>query len=117
VDLPTPPPDDDGQQLLEEGLERLSLNSSAPSGPSKRAFKSASTVLSHINANEPLKNRLHVTIGTRDGGVPPVEAMALVEDWRARGAKEGADGEGDERIWAVSVGGARVKGLVKGLFS
>ncbi|RXW16814.1 hypothetical protein EST38_g9030 [Candolleomyces aberdarensis] len=117
VGLPIPPPDDDGQQLIEEGLEQLSLNSSAPSGPSKRAFKSASIVLSNINADEPLKERLHVTIGTRDGKVSPVEAKTIVEEWRRRGAKEGADGDGDERIWAVSAGGVRVKGLVKGLIS
>ncbi|KAJ2913895.1 hypothetical protein MD484_g6512, partial [Candolleomyces efflorescens] len=117
VELPTPPPDDGGQELLEKGVEQLSLNSSAPSGPSRRAFKSASTVLSYINDNTSLKNRLHVTIGTRDGSVPPVEAKALVEEWRARGAKEGADGNGKDRIWALWVGGERVKGLVKGLMS
>ncbi|KAF7299196.1 tRNA ligase [Mycena indigotica] len=33
-----------------------------------------------------LKQRLHVTVGTRDPNVPPVEAKAMVAQWRTNGA-------------------------------
>lgn len=120
LNLPAPPSLGDGLEEIEQGLENLELNpvGGVPSRPSKRAFKAANTVLEHINADEALKQRLHVTIGTRDGKVAPVEGKVLVEEWRSRGAKAGADGEGEDKIWAVSlVGGGPVKGLIRGLIS
>ncbi|KAJ2925172.1 hypothetical protein H1R20_g11912, partial [Candolleomyces eurysporus] len=68
-------------------------------------------VLSLINDDKALKSRLHVTIGTRDWSVPPVEAKTLVEEWRRRGEKEGLDVEAERKIWAVRLGGGGVKGV------
>ncbi|KAH9930453.1 RNA ligase-domain-containing protein [Epithele typhae] len=53
-----------------------------------------------------LKQRLHVTVGTRDRSVPPVEAMSLVQRWR----------KGESGIWSVPVG-ETVRGRVEGLTS
>ncbi|KAF7297826.1 tRNA ligase [Mycena kentingensis (nom. inval.)] len=53
-----------------------------------------------------LKQRMHITVGTRDPNVPPVEAKVMVEKWRKNG--EGAESVplGDEVVFG------RVKGMV-----
>lgn len=58
-----------------------------------------------------VKERLHVTVGTRDREVAPVEARALVWDWKQAGD---AAGEG---VGSVELNDVWVKGRVKGLFS
>jgi tRNA ligase len=50
--------------------------------------------------------RLHVTIGTRDKDINPVEARDLVERWRA----------GAPDINAIPLDNVFVKGRLKGLF-
>ncbi|KAJ7481011.1 RNA ligase-domain-containing protein [Mycena galericulata] len=57
---------------------------------------------------EEAKGRLHITVGTRDANVPPVEAKGLVEAWRRAG--EG----GLAGVQSVPLGGV-VVGRVKGL--
>ncbi|KAJ7153566.1 RNA ligase [Mycena crocata] len=57
---------------------------------------------------EEVRRRLHITVGTRDASVPPVEAKGLVEAWRA-GKTEG--------IKVVKLEGKTAKGKVVGLFS
>lgn len=54
-----------------------------------------------------LKERLHVTAGTRDSGVNPFEARQLVLDWK--NGKTGMEACQLEDVW--------VKGRVKGRFS
>jgi tRNA ligase len=67
--------------------------------------------LSSLTALE--RQRLHVTIGTRDGSVLPVEARALVKGWR--------DGEEEEdkerRVLKLGEGDVTVKARIAGLFS
>ncbi|KAL1941803.1 hypothetical protein VTO73DRAFT_6803 [Trametes versicolor] len=56
-----------------------------------------------------LRERLHVTVGTRDKDVPPVEAGRLVAEWRKNGAGPG--------VWAIPLKDGWVKGRLKGLFN
>ena len=58
-----------------------------------------------------VRERLHVTVGTRSQDVPPVEARELVVEWKKR---EGRDVPG---VWAVPLDNVWVKGRVKGLNS
>lgn len=58
-----------------------------------------------------VKDRLHITVGTRDRSVAPVEARSLVWDWKQRGC---AAGEG---IGSVELKDIWVKGRVKGLIN
>jgi len=55
--------------------------------------------------SEDVRNRLHVTVGTRDSSVPPVEAKTLVETWRR--------GDGEGQIQSLNFTQA-VKGRIKG---
>ncbi|KAI0826327.1 RNA ligase-domain-containing protein [Irpex lacteus] len=54
-----------------------------------------------------LKEKLHVTVGTRDKDVNPFEARQLVLDWKNGSTK--VEGRGLDDVW--------VKGRIKGLFS
>ncbi|KZT18944.1 hypothetical protein NEOLEDRAFT_1173320 [Neolentinus lepideus HHB14362 ss-1] len=56
-----------------------------------------------------VRDRLHITVGTRDRDVAPVEAKTLVEKWR-KGEQEGVLG-------SIPLQEARVQGRVKGLAS
>ncbi|KAJ7732925.1 RNA ligase-domain-containing protein [Mycena maculata] len=55
---------------------------------------------------EEVRRRLHITVGTRDAHVPPVEAKALVEAWRT-GTATG--------VQSVELGRVVATGRVKGL--
>lgn len=55
-----------------------------------------------------VRNRLHITVGTSNKTVPPVEAKSLVEDWRT-GVTDGINSLQLTDIW--------VKGRLKGLSS
>ncbi|KAG8799950.1 hypothetical protein FRC16_004045 [Serendipita sp. 398] len=52
-----------------------------------------------------IQNRLHITVGTKDPSIPPVEAKDMVEEWRA----------GREGMQSVAVGDVSVRGRVKGM--
>ncbi|KAF9447346.1 hypothetical protein P691DRAFT_802577 [Macrolepiota fuliginosa MF-IS2] len=57
------------------------------------------------------RERLHVTVGTENSGIPPVEGKALVERWR-RGERE------NEGVFEIELGkGVIVGGRLKGLWS
>ncbi|KZT07913.1 uncharacterized protein LAESUDRAFT_724384 [Laetiporus sulphureus 93-53] len=56
---------------------------------------------------EEAKETLHVTVGTRDQDVPPVEAKDLVSNWKKTGDAEGIQSVELKDIW--------LKGRVKGL--
>ena len=55
-----------------------------------------------------VRRRLHITVGTRDKGVPPVEAKDLVIEWKR-------DAKAHPGVWAVPLKDVCVKGRVKGL--
>ncbi|KAI8971308.1 RNA ligase-domain-containing protein [Trametes punicea] len=55
---------------------------------------------------------LHVTVGTRDKSVPPVEAKDLVTEWKRRGQQQQEQMPG---VWAVPLRDVWVKGRIKGL--
>ncbi|KAJ7689795.1 RNA ligase [Mycena rosella] len=57
---------------------------------------------------EEARGRLHITVGTRDANVPPVEAKALVQAWRRTGDVAGA-------VQSVALGGVVATGRVRGL--
>ncbi|KAJ7750821.1 RNA ligase [Mycena metata] len=57
---------------------------------------------------ESVHTRLHVTVGTRDSGVKPVEAKGLVEAWRMGG---------ETGMKEVKLEGVSVQGRVRGMFS
>ena len=56
-----------------------------------------------------VKERLHVTVGTRDKSVPPVEAKDMVVGWKRKGDKKAG-------VWSVPLVDVWAKGRVKGLF-
>ncbi|KAH9477342.1 Autophagy-related protein 18 [Psilocybe cubensis] len=56
---------------------------------------------------EEVRNRLHITVGTKAADIPPVEAMSMVMEWREKGKVGGTN---IVPLEAVSVRG-RVKGL------
>ncbi|KAI0634683.1 RNA ligase-domain-containing protein [Trametes polyzona] len=56
-----------------------------------------------------VRDRLHVTVGTRSKDVPPVEAKDLVREWRQNGARPG--------VWAIPLNDVWVKGRLKGLIN
>ncbi|KAA1477434.1 hypothetical protein DENSPDRAFT_584999 [Dentipellis sp. KUC8613] len=56
-----------------------------------------------------VRDRLHITVGTRSSDVNPVEAKALVEEWRKGRAGDGVAEVAIENLW--------VKGRVRGLNS
>ncbi|KAI1785087.1 RNA ligase-domain-containing protein [Ganoderma leucocontextum] len=59
--------------------------------------------------SDEVRERLHVTVGTRDKNVPPVEARDLVVEWKRKG-------DGKAGVWAAPLTDVWVKGRVKGLF-
>ncbi|KAH9932339.1 RNA ligase-domain-containing protein [Fomitopsis serialis] len=58
-----------------------------------------------------VKDRMHITVGTRDKEVAPVEARSLVWDWKQKGDRVGAG------VGSVELKDVWVKGRVKGLIS
>jgi tRNA ligase len=54
----------------------------------------------------PLRTRLHVTVGTANPSIPPVEAKVLVETWKAQ-----------EPVNVMEVKGIRTQGRLKALFN
>ncbi|TFK49265.1 hypothetical protein OE88DRAFT_1702824 [Heliocybe sulcata] len=56
-----------------------------------------------------VREHLHITVGTADRDIAPVEAKALVEKWR--------EGEKDASIGSIPLQEARVQGTVKGLMN
>lgn len=60
-----------------------------------------------VNMPEELRNRLHVTVGTRGTDVPPVEAKDLVQRWK----------KGEAGIESCELDDVWVKGRVRGLFN
>ena len=55
-----------------------------------------------------IRDRLHITVGTLDGSVPPLEAKDLVEVWR-KGRRAG--------IGSLQLEGLFIRGRIKGLMS
>ena len=53
-----------------------------------------------------LRSSLHITVGTKDDSIPPVEAKTLAEKWRT-GDKEG--------IHSLEFDSVTIRGRVKGL--
>lgn len=54
--------------------------------------------------DDSVRHRLHITVGTKDPSIPPVEAKDMVKDWRAGKATE-----------TLALNGISAKGRVKGL--
>ncbi|KAJ7769961.1 RNA ligase-domain-containing protein [Mycena metata] len=60
---------------------------------------------------EEVRRSLHITVGTRDGQVPPVEAKEMVRRWRAAGEPVGKSGG----VQSVKLEGVVATGRLKGL--
>jgi tRNA ligase len=56
--------------------------------------------------SEEVRKGLHITVGTSEDGIPPVEAKALVEEWRSGKRSE---------IGSLDLEGVSARGRVKGL--
>jgi tRNA ligase len=56
--------------------------------------------------DDSVKHRLHITVGTKDPSIPPVEAKDMVKDWRAGKATE-----------TLALNGITAKGRIKGLIA
>ncbi|KAK0212522.1 RNA ligase [Desarmillaria ectypa] len=56
---------------------------------------------------EDVKGRLHITVGTRNDKVPPVEAKDLIQEWRK--------GASTAEVKSVVLEGVAVRGRIKGL--
>ena len=59
-----------------------------------------------VLSDGPVRARLHVTVGTADPSVPPVEAKQLVEKWKA-----------EELVNVMEVKGIGSQGRLKALFN
>ncbi|KAF9460265.1 RNA ligase [Collybia nuda] len=59
---------------------------------------------------ESIRGRLHITVGTKNSNVLPVQAKVLVEAWR-----DGADSEAIRNSRSMPLGGIVVNGRIKGL--
>ncbi|KAM6492799.1 RNA ligase [Amanita muscaria] len=57
------------------------------------------------------QRRLHVTVGTRDNDVLPIEANALVQGWRQGECKE------ERKVLKLGDAGVTVKSVISGLFT
>ncbi|TFK84033.1 hypothetical protein K466DRAFT_665422 [Polyporus arcularius HHB13444] len=64
-----------------------------------------------VGLPEEVRERLHITVGTRSPNVAPVEAKDLVTEWKKRQGRE------IPGVWAVPLKDVWVKGRVKGLHS
>ncbi|KAI0699054.1 RNA ligase-domain-containing protein [Cerioporus squamosus] len=64
-----------------------------------------------VGLPEEVRERLHITVGTRNQSVPPVEAKELVTAWKKR------EGRTIPGVWAIPLKDVWVKGRVKGLQS
>ncbi|GJJ07053.1 hypothetical protein Clacol_001252 [Clathrus columnatus] len=77
-----------------------------------------SSVTPFFKALTPFFNRLHITVGTADRDINPLEAKYLIEEWRRAGANEGVHRDENGRLkWAAfklhnTWGRGRVKGLL-----
>lgn len=56
-----------------------------------------------------VRERLHITVGTKDAKIPPVEGMHLVQEWKKGGQTDG--------ISSIALNSAVAVGRIKGLFS
>lgn len=59
------------------------------------------------NLPDNVKNRLHITVGTRDPKIPAVEAKELIQNWRS--------GERDEGMKVIPIQGITFRGKIRGL--
>jgi tRNA ligase len=105
--LPTPPLFRArlGHVVANERIMAATVEDLAVDNPEEDEGQVGSTFVSQLDPE--VRQRLHITIGTKDSSVPPVEAIALVGSFK-RGEK-GVDG--------IPLEGVFVKGRVKGLFS
>lgn len=91
---------------LVEPLINFVDENAAPSDAQRKVLDSLS---------EQRKSRFHVTVGTRNNDIKPVEAGWLVRRWREAGEKERTFGVDGQEAWCVKLGGEKVKGTLKGL--
>ncbi|KAJ7627799.1 RNA ligase-domain-containing protein [Mycena polygramma] len=88
------------ERVMAVTVEDVRLEAEGATGQAGAQFVSA--------LPEEVRRRLHVTVGTRNVSIAPVEAKGLVEAWRA-GKTAG--------IKSLPLGGAKAKAKVQGLFS
>ncbi|KAH6902658.1 RNA ligase-domain-containing protein [Coprinopsis sp. MPI-PUGE-AT-0042] len=108
------------QDDLAANTNNLSLDDST--GMSNKDRKTSRSLVAGLPKE--VKRRLHVTVGTRDGGVAPVEGKFVLERWRDEQSgsdtlKENQEDDGEnEEVYAVEFAEpVKVKGLLKGLYS
>lgn len=137
----------EGWELV-ENVNRLTISDegcaarAGGGGVSKKNLKLAKALVDEMPGS--IKRRLHVTVGTRDGSVAPVEGKWAVERWREEIAEDAVDADGaggvgaaqestgdgeatekvergdkgeraNDEVWSLEIGERKVRGLIKGL--
>ncbi|KAF8632510.1 hypothetical protein AX15_001843 [Amanita polypyramis BW_CC] len=85
----------------------LTVDDLAPAGGDEDMRNLASQLISSLTEEQ--RKRLHVTVGTKEAAILPVEAKSLVEGWR--------NGEKKEKVQGLELGknGIMVKASISGL--
>ncbi|KZS97411.1 hypothetical protein SISNIDRAFT_406536 [Sistotremastrum niveocremeum HHB9708] len=61
-----------------------------------------------------VKERMHITVGTRDSGVKPVEAGDVIASWK-KGTFPSSGSNGKEGIIEIGEGGIEARGRIRGM--
>jgi tRNA ligase len=94
-----------GHVVANERIMAATIEDLGVDDPEEDAGQEGAVFVSQLDAG--LRQRLHVTIGTRDESVSAVEAGALVEGFK----------KGEKGMESVPLEGVYIKGRIKGLFS
>ena len=100
--------DDFDLDIMGGGGESSTTTTTGGGGQEGRAFVS--------KLSTDVRERLHITVGTKEAGIQPVEAKLMVEEWKKKKNKGGGGGgERDEIIKSVKLDDLVVYGRIKGL--
>jgi len=94
-----------GHLVANERIMAATVEDLCVDDPEEDAGQEGASFVSQLDHE--LRERLHITIGTKDASVPAIEAGALVQAFK----------EGDTGIENVPLEGVYVKGRIKGLMS
>jgi tRNA ligase len=94
-----------GHVVANERIMAMTVEDLCVDDPEEDLGQEGATFVSQLDPD--LRERLHITIGTKDASVLPFEAGALVQAFK----------KGEKDIESVPLEGVYVKGRIKGLFS
>jgi tRNA ligase len=94
-----------GHVVADERIMAATVEDLCVEDPEEDAGQEGAAFVSQLDHE--LRERLHITIGTKDGSVSAVEAGALVQSFK----------KGEKGVESVPLEGVYVKGRIKGLFN